>query len=229
MSIEDRINSNLATLSGLVDAATSAKEANAALVKLHRGIIGMMSAVNAFTDDDKYAVVEALGDNLTMAVSMVEGASKVGDALNLITGGNREQGDALSKSLTLAIEGAWLEGDMRDQAEKLVNAWKETAPAKGGRTVGGSSTTPELGFTVKVKCEACNASVASTTKDNLNSLRDQLRLHHAAKHGGKFGKGDAIFTGVTEALTKVGLTYNGAKGDALSTQGGGYIADRVAS
>lgn len=107
--------------------------------------------------------------------------------------------------------------------QALLNEYRSvTASSKPRGSRSGSSSVPDLGFTVKVKDEKTGDIVGSTTKDNLNSLRDQVRKHHEKSHGSKPSKGEPVWQGVTDALEAV--MHKGTQ----SAQGGGYLVDKAA-
>lgn len=221
-TLEERVNADLATLATLADAAAAAKESGAAVGKVHRSLTSFVSTANGLSDEEKYAVIEQVGEKLADLLAVVESAKVIGDHLNTLTGQDREAGDAVAKRLASAVESGYLEGDLRDRAEKLVGAWRETAPkGRGARVGGGDSDKPKLPFAVKVKCE--HDGWEGIDRTDKNSARWNALKHHAAKHsnGVKPGKGDAVWQGITEAIDGL-LTADGAG----AFQGGGYIVTK---
>jgi hypothetical protein len=221
-TLEERVNADLATLADLAEAATKAKESASALVKVHRSLSNFVTTANGLSDEDKLAVVASIGEGLTELVGLVESASKMSDSLNTMTGQDREAGDAVAKRLSSAIESGYLEGDVRERAEQVVSAWKESTP-RGGRKIGGGGgeAKSDLPFPVKVKCESHDWSATqSTTK---NSLRWAAILHHEKEHGSKPERGSETHKGLTEAIESV----VSGKAESGAAQGGGYIVTKA--
>jgi hypothetical protein len=123
---------------------------------------------------------------------------------------DRSIGEKLAARVRGIVEAELLDDDKT--ARDLIDRWSATSTkGKGSHRTDGPGT-PDLGFKVVVTSDG--AQVASTSKDNLNSLRDQLRKHHESKHGQKFGRGDEVHTQVTAALDAVMH-----KGEQQSTSG----------
>lgn len=142
-------------------------------------------------------------------------------------GFDRESGNTLARKARGVVEADLADEEFGEGASEwitaLVDRWNTlTKSTKTGARRSGESQVPDLGFTVKVKDESTGQTVASTTKKNLNSLRDQLRKHHEKEHGSKPSKGEPIWQGITDALKAV--MENGSQ----SAQGGGYIVDKAA-
>lgn len=221
-TLEERVSSDLDQLATLTEAAAKVAEQSQSVVKVHRAMTNLVSASNLTDDADKLAFVAAVGDDLSGILSAIKGVSTIAEKLNALTGQDREAGDAVAKRLSSAVESGYLEGDLRERAEKLVGAWKETSPKGSGRKVGGGSgeSKTDLPFPVKVKCESHDWSATqSTTK---NSLRWAAIQHHEKEHGSKPERGSEIHKGLTDAIEAV-VTGSAESGAA---QGGGYIVTK---
>lgn len=222
MSMESRAVESITRLAELAESAEKGREAAQPIVTL-ASAFGAVARLDALSAEEKLNTVDALQKvNIEVGalVSVVSQAREVLDALNKVTGSDRQEGDALSKSLTLAVESGFLEGDIRERAEKVISAWSASAPAKRGRKSGSASQPAgkALPFPVTVKCESHGWTATQST--NVNSLRWAAILHHEKDHGSKPAKGDPIHTGLTEAIAAV---VDGAS----AGDGGGYLVTRA--
>lgn len=226
MSMEERAVQSITRLAELAETAEKGREAAQPILNL-ASAFGQVARLDTLGEAEKLATVDALvkvGIEVGALASVVGQAREIADALSKVTGSDRQEGDALSKSLTLAIESGFLEGDVRERAEKVVSAWTSSAPKRKGRTPGSSANAPAgkaLPFPVTVKCESHGWTATQST--NANSLRWAAILHHESAHGGtRPAKGDPIHTGLTEAIAAV--VDGAAAGD-----GGGYLVTRAVS
>lgn len=219
-TIEERIAGYLSAMASFVEAASKAKDSNTSVLSLSKALQGVTKALST---SDHLSLSAALQGHKDSA-EVLQGIAGLSTYLTSLTGADRTEGDDMAKKLTMAVESGLLEGDDRDKADDLLKRWRESAP-KGGASSGsgGGSSKPAgraLPFPVKVTCEADGWSARQT--GNVNSLRWAAILHHGEKHGGKPAKGDAVHTGLTEAILSV------CDEKSASAQGGGYLVDRTA-
>lgn len=224
-TIEERVNGYLSSMAEHVKQAESVKESGQAVLTFHKALAAVVKVLDTQSITDRLTVLSAI-DEAKATEGMAEAIStfrEVNTFLAVASGTDRTEGDETAKKLTMAVESGLLEGETRDKAEKLLASWKDSAPkgTKGTGSSGGSSTPSgrALPFPVKVTCEADGWSARQT--GNVNSLRWAAITHHGEKHGHKPAKGDAVHTGLTEAILSV------CDEKSASAQGGGYLVDKA--
>ncbi len=209
MDVNTKVREAVGELTAVLDTTEKTKDNAETLKKLS-------SRLNKVTDG---------AEDYTEAIRVVLGADRVGTYRAMI-----EQADSLARAIgnvttpatpevahlaeDLRSLTSWLEGELASEVGTVLGRWDSMKPK---RSMSGASSKPDLGFTVRVKCETCNETIASTQKHNVNSLRDAVKEHHGKKHGVKFARGDATFTGLTAAIKAV------MEDGAGQAQGGGYV------
>jgi hypothetical protein len=168
------------------DAVTRQTQSDSPAVKLSKSTAALLSLISSLSDEDKAAIFAA-GVRPNALIESERAISTLVDELKPATGSDdRAEGDKLSAWLVASIEAALIDGDDRERAETAVEAWTSTAPkTRQSRSVSASGTSAAfgpLGFTVEALCDR-DGFKASTTRDNINSIRDQIKRHEADKHG----------------------------------------------
>lgn len=223
-TIEERVNGYLSSMAEHVKQAESVKESGQAVLTFHKALAAVVKVLDTQSITDRLTVLSAIGeDKGTETVTMVSAIRDLSTHLGTVSGTDRTEGDETAKKLTMAVESGLLEGETRDKAEKLLASWKDSAPKGSGKSSNTSGTSTPSGralpFPVKVTCEADGWSARQT--GNVNSLRWAAITHHGEKHGHKPAKGDAVHTGLTEAILSV------CDEKSASAQGGGYLVDKA--
>lgn len=190
----------------------------------------LSKTADEMTDETKSALTKALGeDGLGIWSGIIDGVRVI---MPLIGGGDGggdvDDGPARRIKAMFSGEVFDLLGDkaIEDRATKALEAWGEVAKTKrgsGGRD--GSHAANPLGFTVKVICEHAGCEWnATTTKDNLNSIRHQAIKHSRDVHNVDVkageGAGGELHKGLTDALDSA--MHKGKP----NTQGGGFRVAR---
>lgn len=133
-----------------------------------------------------------------------------------------KQGSAMADGLSAIM--AMLDDDLQEKAREALARWYEAAPKVKSRSASGEHAAKDLGFTVVITDQKTRKVVASTRKDNLNSVRYQVLKHNETEHGNKWERSSDSYKGLTDALTKV------MAGEAESVEGAGYtVSKSVAS
>lgn len=212
-------------LSKLTDLTASAVkrqgQADSPTLKLSKSTQALLSIISALTDDDKRAIFAA-GVRPNAIVESERALSTLADELKPATGSDdRSEGNKLAAWLIASIEAALIDGDDREKAEAAVEAWTATAPktrqTRSDSAAGTSTAFAPLGFTVEVACDRC-AFKASTTRDNVNSIRDQVKRHEVDKHGADkdtLGRSSAFHANATACLNT--LMHSDEPGSTLGS------------
>jgi hypothetical protein len=191
------------------DAVKRQGQADGPAVKLSKSTAALLSLISSLSDEDKAAVFSA-GVRPNALIETERAISTLADELKPATGSDdRSEGDKLAAWLVASIEAALIDGDDRERAETAVEAWTSTAPkTRQSRSVSASGTSAAfgpLGFTVEACCDR-DGFKASTTRDNINSIRDQIKRHEADKHGAskdQLGRSSTFHTAATKSLDAV--------------------------
>lgn len=221
-TMEERVNGWFDQFTAAVEMAESAKESAGPLTSFGSAIGRFLKSLPTEGTEESYTLAEAIGEHLSGTITCVENLSALADIISKQTGSDRTEGDALSKSLTMAVESSLLEGEDRERAESLLARWSATGGKSSKGTSGSSNPAGKaLPFPVKVTCAADGWSARQAT--TVNSLRWAAILHHEKEHGGiKPSKGDKVHQGLTEAINAV------VDGKTVNAQGGGYLVDKTA-
>lgn len=225
-TLQERIDLSFATLEDMVTKAEASKEENQSVREFAAKVNGLVKYVDNL-NGSAGQIVEALGDHAQSWSDVIDNLRTIGAQVSKSSGLDRSAGDESVNALKV-LSGAPLFAfddtpELKAKADDLIARWATSAPTKSTRGDGSGTPVPELGFTVAVSCQVQGCGHrATTSKDNLNSIRRQAQVHARDTHKVlAVDRGSEFHRGITEALKLV------MEGNGNAAEGGNFMVARV--